>query len=429
MDARHLPGSWSSTANALEGLAFAAKDALLVVDDFAPAGSMADAERAHREADRILRAQGNRSGRQRMRADGSLRPAKPPRGLIVSTGEDVPRGQSLRARMLVLELAPGDVDWEALTACQKAAADGALARALSAFLCFVAARYGEIRHAMATQLPELREAAARSGAHRRTPELVANLAAGFGLFVVFAHSAGSLSEDECQTLWDRAWTALGDAAASQAHHQAGAEPAQRFVELLRGAVASGRAHLASPQGDRPETDHGAWGWRRDDYGANVAQGARIGWLDGDDVYLEPDAAYAAVQRLGQDIGDRVGLTPQTLRKRLNERGLLASTGCGLRPTLTVRRTLEGQRRDVLHLAAATLSPPPREVDQRDHPGEQQPAQVVSWSTFSTCWSSDGQVSNGHLTTNNGSPPGVSSPLANLVKFSTPGTRVSERGRR
>ena len=36
LDARHLPGGWSSTANALEGLAFAAKDALLAIDDYAP---------------------------------------------------------------------------------------------------------------------------------------------------------------------------------------------------------------------------------------------------------------------------------------------------------------------------------------------------------------------------------------------------------
>ena len=59
LDARHLPGGWSSTANALEGTAFAAKDALLVVDDFAPTGSTFDVQRMHREADRIFRAQGN----------------------------------------------------------------------------------------------------------------------------------------------------------------------------------------------------------------------------------------------------------------------------------------------------------------------------------------------------------------------------------
>ncbi len=39
LDARHLPGSWSSTGNSLEAMCFAAKDALIVVDDFAPGGS------------------------------------------------------------------------------------------------------------------------------------------------------------------------------------------------------------------------------------------------------------------------------------------------------------------------------------------------------------------------------------------------------
>ena len=43
------------------------------------------------KADRVLRGQGNRSGRQRMRADTTLRPIKRPRGQIVSTGEDTPR--------------------------------------------------------------------------------------------------------------------------------------------------------------------------------------------------------------------------------------------------------------------------------------------------------------------------------------------------
>src|SRR5436190_21137522 len=76
MDARHLPASWSSTGNALEGIAFAAKDSLLTVDDSVPQGSANEAQRFHREADRLLRAQGNRSGRGRMRSDGNLRPSK-----------------------------------------------------------------------------------------------------------------------------------------------------------------------------------------------------------------------------------------------------------------------------------------------------------------------------------------------------------------
>jgi hypothetical protein len=59
---RRLPANWSSTENALEKQSFAAKDAIFTVDDFAPAGTSNDVARLHRVADRLLRAQGNRSG-------------------------------------------------------------------------------------------------------------------------------------------------------------------------------------------------------------------------------------------------------------------------------------------------------------------------------------------------------------------------------
>ena len=56
-NSRHLPASWADTANMLEKKAFLAKDAVLVIDDFAPAGTTADVQRLHREADRLFRGQ------------------------------------------------------------------------------------------------------------------------------------------------------------------------------------------------------------------------------------------------------------------------------------------------------------------------------------------------------------------------------------
>src|SRR4029078_2675911 len=55
MNARNLPGNWSSTANALEASAFAAKDCIFVVDDFLPTGTLFDVQHLNREADRLLR--------------------------------------------------------------------------------------------------------------------------------------------------------------------------------------------------------------------------------------------------------------------------------------------------------------------------------------------------------------------------------------
>src|SRR5262249_52137069 len=132
-------------------------DALFVIDDFLAVGALADAARMHRDADRVLRSQGNGVGRSRMRSDTSIRPDKPPRGLIVSTGEDIPRGQSLRARMLILELAPNALNWERLTKCQEDASAGAYALAMAGYVQWVAAHYDEARKAVR---PDVARAAA-----------------------------------------------------------------------------------------------------------------------------------------------------------------------------------------------------------------------------------------------------------------------------
>src|SRR5205807_451402 len=120
----NLPGAWSSTGNALEALAFHAKDVLLVIDDFAPQGSSTDVARYHAAADRVFRAAGNHAGRGRLDSTTKLREPKPPRALILSTGEDVPRGQSVRARLLILELSKNCVGAGDLTGRQKDAIAG-----------------------------------------------------------------------------------------------------------------------------------------------------------------------------------------------------------------------------------------------------------------------------------------------------------------
>jgi hypothetical protein len=361
MDSRNLPGSWESTANALEALAFYAKDALLVIDDFSPTGSGPDVQRSHRDADRVLRAQGNNSGRQRLRADATMRPPKPPRGLIMSTGEDVPKGKSLRARVLIDELGPTDIDWYKLTLCQEDAANGLFAQAQAAYVRWLALRYEEVRRDLRGRVAKLRENALASASHKRTPEILANLGIGLRHWFDFVLEVGALTKAEADEMWQRCWEAMGKAAAAQAKHQAASDPVWRFLELLNSAIASGRAHVAGDDGNQPDQP-AAWGWRKVVGGAGENgraewrfQGSRVGWVTGDDLFLDPDAAYAAAQVLGRDLRDTIALTPTTLHKRLNERGLLQAIDRS-RETLTVRKMLEGERRDVLHIRADALFP-------------------------------------------------------------------------
>jgi hypothetical protein len=357
----NLPCSWLSTANANEGIAFFAKDCLVVVDDFAPRGASQDLQRYHRDADRLLRGQGNRSGRARMRPDGSMRPTRYSRCLFLSTGEDLPSGQSLRARLYAILVRKGDVDVEALTRCQKAARDGVYAQVLAGFLGWMAQSYGEVKDRLAKRSREIREDLASSEIHRRTPTTVAELLAAFEILVDFAFQVGAVDVVTARSLTARCKAALLAGAEEQIGHVEVNEPVSAFLTLLNAAVASGQAHLASLTGEVPVKEGpGALGWRRSNAmpGAVDAwnpQGARVGWIDGDDIYLEFHSAFRAAQVMSSET-TRLSIAPDTLKSRLDDRGMLMSRD-EARQRFTVRRTIEGTRREVVHIASVHLGLP------------------------------------------------------------------------
>jgi hypothetical protein len=333
----------------LEELAFTARDALLVVDDFVPTGGSGDGE-LQGTAERLFRAAGNRQGRSRMSGKG-LRSSRPPRALVLATGEQVPRGQSLRARMLIVELRPAEVDRGLLTECQSAARQGQLAVAMGAFLCWIAGRYEELQQRLQTRVLELRNRVLPFVSHARLPAALAELQSGWEIWLQFALEAGGIGNGEQVELARRMSSALDELAARQAPYQVAGDPALRFVALLQSALASGQAHVADRLGGVPKAaSH--WGWRRKPTGRKwMPCGACIGGTDGSDLYLDSSASYQVAQ---QAAGlDRFVASEQTLRRRLHGQGLLVSIDTG-RQTLLVRKTLEGCPRHVLHLKASSL---------------------------------------------------------------------------
>ena len=355
MNSRRLPGSWSSTGNSLEVLAFHAKDALLVVDDYAPSGTSSDVARMQREAERLLRAQGNRSGRMRLRADATLRPVKAPRGLLLSTGEDIPGSQSVRARLVVVDVRKDDVHVERLTAAQ-AAADQ-YAAAMAGFVAWLASRLGIASDRLRESVGEWRT---RPLAHRRYADTLGQLSASFNLFVDFAVETGSISHGEATVLRRRAEEALFEVAAAQTAYQRAADPVSRFLELVTAALVSGAAHLAdasdetAPPWPTPER----WGWQAIETTKNNGpdgsqirvrpQGRRMGWIRSEEVFLEPTVAFAEAQRLAQLQGTPLAIRPETLWGRMAERGLLVSHQAG---RFTAQPRIGGRQHRALHLRA------------------------------------------------------------------------------
>jgi hypothetical protein len=346
----NLPAAWTSTANSLESTAFLLKDVVMLVDDYAPGEGRVDLQKMQQAADRLFRGVGNRSGRGRCRTDGSLRLPRFPRALVISTGEDLPPGHSLRARFLPLPLVEGDITSAKLSACQRDADEGLFAGTAAGFIAWLQPQYGTInlKDAIAKLRPEL-----STGQHARTPTLVANLTLGLEYLLRFALEVGAIDEARAEELRRRGAAGFDVAVAEQTEGLQEADPAIRFVSLLEACLASGAAYLENPNGGPPENPH-TWGWTS---GGQPRPGARmVGWLDGPDVYLQPEAALAVVQQLAHAHNSLIPVGESTLWKRLKEGGYLASWD-STRKRNKVRKDIGGVRgRYILHLHTATLHP-------------------------------------------------------------------------
>jgi hypothetical protein len=310
---------------------------------------------------------------------------RPSRALLVSTGEDVPRGHSLRARLVIIEIGKGDIDQTQLTQCQADGAAGLYAAAMSAYIQWLSLRYETLRHALPRDLAAERDRLQNADSHRRSPANLAHLILGVRYFLLFAEEVGAIDRQRYAELEEQAYQAVRELGQSQMAHHQDAEPTNHFFALLRACITSGRAHVAGVDGSKPASP-GSWGWELkqsiiipDAQGGTRVEGVysprgnRVGWLDLDseNLYLDPDSSYAAAQQLANLKGESLAVTQRTLSKRLWEKGCLVSIEKA-RGKLTVRRTLEGRRQDVWHLRAGDFFTPqePAQPAQSAQPSTQ-----------------------------------------------------------
>ena len=177
-----LPGNWESTSNQLERRAFLLKDAVFVIDEFVPTGL--NRREMETKASRIIRGQGNLSGRNRLKSDLTERPAFYPRGIIIATGEEHPPGQSLLARTIVLELGREDVDVELLTKLQRQA--GTFAHAMAGYTQWLAPQMDHLPVLLREAFSAARARATSGEEHLRIPEAAAHLWLGLHAGLTYA---------------------------------------------------------------------------------------------------------------------------------------------------------------------------------------------------------------------------------------------------
>lgn len=342
MDARHLPASWSSTSNANEALAYRAKDCLMCVDDFVPVGTAYQVRNLQKSADQLIRAQGNQAGRARLTDISNMQTTFYPRGMLLSTGEDIPEGHSVRARMLIVELKPGDIESRVLTVAQNNREQ--YPQAMADWIQWLA---GNSSHeAIKCYSQKIRDEHLTIG-HARTPPIIGSLCATAQLLCEYAVDKGYLTVDQTQELYNKAKAAIVLAGNNQPQYLEAADPVTAMLETIRLLLGSNMAHAKTKNGGIPD-DAEKYGWTAEKSPGQMAQykshGPRLGWVDTEagEFMLDPTSLIL----IKKHSGGKLAITPQTLLKRMKEAGILQRCD-EVRKRNTIRVTLEGHPRQVL----------------------------------------------------------------------------------
>lgn len=345
MDARHLPASWSSTANALECLAYRAANALMTVDDFVPVGTSWAQRSLQAKADQFIRGQGNQSGRSRLTDTSNMQTTYYPRGIVLSTGEDIPEGHSVRARMMIVELAPGDIDAAKLTAAQ--ALRNTYAVAMADWIKWLAETgYGRTLKTMAN---DIRDRHIGTG-HSRTPPIIGDLVATLHLLCAYAVDRGFFTDEQLVPIRNKAEEDIVAQGQRQAEYLTSADPINSILETIRNLLNQQQAHVKTKSGGIPQ-DPTKYGWTvqqgQGELPTYKSNGPRIGWIDADEngFYLDP----SSLPLLKKHSGGKIAVTEQTLMKRLKEAGKLTKTDTA-RQRNTVRMNVENHNHNCLCMA-------------------------------------------------------------------------------
>jgi hypothetical protein len=331
-DRKTLPGSWTSTENALEARLFTVKDAVAVIDDYAPNADSRAQQELEKRAQRIIRGIGNRASRGRLRADLSQQPDRPPRGLVICTGEDLPTGHSIQARLVIIEVDRERLNLDVVTELQ--ASGDRLAHAMRGYIEWLQPAIPQLKTEMPARLGHLRGELFQVGSHLRQADALAQLRGAFELFLEFAEGVGAIDAARATELRAKAVVTLRGIGEAQSTALRDLEPAERFISVL-GTLLEQRRVCLVEKGHSP---------RADDVEA-------IGWYDQDFAYLLPEAARRRVATFLRESGEAWSHSARALNKALVRKGVVVP-GPDARPEMQVR--VGDNKRRVLRLRLTAL---------------------------------------------------------------------------
>lgn len=325
--------SFRDTTNAVEKKFALADSTLVLLDDRIPSTTPKIKAQMEAMEQAVARQIGDRSGRARMNADGTLKATYRPKcNLIITAEESFSNvGESAIARSISVDLKPGDINLSALTKVQQNADH--LNQCMSDYIQFVIRNWDSITEQAKPLFLEYRDKA-QNGGHGRLAECVAHLQIGIYFMCEWLLGENIVDEAQAERLRTAAWNVFIELADKQNRRIVEEKPVKLFLDAVREMRDRGTIRIV----DIDCTN---------DYNSSSV----VGYRDKDFYYFYPDSIYTEVKKFYSAQDRNYPLGKAALFQQLAIDGLIETDKD---QTTKAKRIKNGKRPRFLWLKADAL---------------------------------------------------------------------------
>jgi len=295
-----LTYKWTGTPVGAEARANALKDALMLIDDLKPNTIRAD---VLPQWVGFIQAYVDAEGRKRGTIGGGAGASRPPRCILISTGEAIPEAgeASFTARMLLVQLDKQPDGWNTTLQAVKeqSVLFSGLMRSYIAWL-LKSDGYEALKVMRKYQTNNVE---AKAGQHLRLANNYAANCTAAELFATFCQQTGLMTAIEKDVFLAAHQRAIIEVVTATGRKVQEERYSRRYLDALRDAVSTGFAYI----------------------GDHKAQARRVGWEDQEAVYLLSGSMSVVNQWLSTSNSPPINIPLKELKQQLYEDGFTRST--------------------------------------------------------------------------------------------------------